>query len=74
MVDAGKLLNLVDDVLGDPVTAIEYTDPDGQRVLDVIYDKGTKRLSKGKVKTRSTKVSGRKITWTEDGKKRSRKV
>jgi hypothetical protein len=40
----------------------------------VVYDKGEKRLSTGAVKRRSVKVSGRKITWTEDGKKRSKRV
>src|SRR4051812_45904795 len=73
-VDPAGSLELVDDVLGDPVTAIGYVEPGGTRVLDVIYDKGVKRLSTGAVKRGSTKVSGRKITWTEDGKKRSKRV
>jgi hypothetical protein len=72
--DPAGSLELVDDVLGDPVTAVAYVEPGGTRVLDVIYDKGAKRLSTGAVKQRSTKVSGRKITWTEDGKKRSKRV
>jgi hypothetical protein len=65
--------DMVDDVLGDPVTAIVYRE-DGTQVLDVIYDKGTKRLSKAAVKTRSVTVSGRTIKWTEGGKKRSKRV
>jgi hypothetical protein len=65
---------MVDDVLDDPVTAVTYID-EGKRVVDVVYDKGTKRLSgDGSVKSRSVKVAGRKVTWVEGGRKRSKRV
>ena len=64
---------LFDDVLGDPVTAVTYL-TGGKRVLDVVSDKGTKRLSEGGVKPNSVSVSGRVVRWTEGSKKRSRKV
>jgi hypothetical protein len=65
---------MYDDVLGDPVTAVTYV-VDGKRVVDVVYDKGTKRLSgDGSVKSRSVKVSDRRVSWVEDGRKRAKRV
>jgi hypothetical protein len=64
---------LFDDVLGDPVTAVTYL-TGGKRVLDVVSNKGAKRLSEGGVKPNSVSVSGRVVRWTEGSKKRSRKV
>src|SRR3954451_14830014 len=64
---------LFDDVLGDPVTAVSYL-TGGKRVLDVVSDKGTKRLSEGGVKPNSVSVSKRVVRWTEGSKKRSKKV
>ena len=64
---------LFDDVLGDPVTAVSYL-TGGKRVLDVVSDNGTKRLSEGGVKPNSVSVSGRVVRWTEGSKRRSRKV
>ena len=64
---------LFDDVLGDPVTAVTYVSG-GKRVLDVVSNKGTRRLSEGGVKPKSVKVSGRVVRWTEGSKKRSKKV
>jgi hypothetical protein len=64
---------LSDDVLGDPVTAVSYL-TGGKRVLDVVSDKGTKRLSDGGLKAGSVSVSGRVVRWTEGSKKRSKKV
>ena len=70
--DSGTQVELVDDDLA-PVTVVEYVE-NGTRVLDAIYDKGAKRLSEGSVKRRSAKVRDRRVTWTENGKKRSRRV
>ena len=65
---------MVDDVLDDPVTAVTYID-EGKRVVDVVYDKGTRRLSgDGSVKSRSVKVSGRRVSWVEGGRKRAKRV
>ena len=64
---------LFDDVLGDPVTAVTYV-TGGKRVLDVVSNKGRKRLSEGGVKPNSVSVSGRVVRWVEGSKRRSRKV
>ena len=64
---------LVDSPEGDPVTAVSYL-TGGKRVLDAVSNKGVKRLSDGKVKPGSIKVSERTIRWTEGSRRRSRKV
>jgi hypothetical protein len=64
---------LVDSPEGDPVTAVSYL-TDGKRVLDAVSNKGTRRLSEGRVKPGSVKVSGRTIRWIEGSKRKSRKV
>jgi hypothetical protein len=65
---------MYDDVLGDPVTAVTYI-VDGKRVVDVVYDKGTRRLSGGgSVKSRSVKVSDRRVSWVEGGRRRAKRV
>jgi hypothetical protein len=71
--DSRPVPQLFDDVLGDPVTAVTYL-TGGKRVLDIVSNKGTKRLSEGGVKPNSVTVSGRVVRWTEGSKKRSRKV
>jgi hypothetical protein len=64
---------LVDSPEGDPVTAVSYL-TGGKRVLDVVSNKGSRRLSDGGVKPGSVKVSERTVRWVEGTKRRSRKV
>jgi hypothetical protein len=69
--DAG--VGLIDSPQGDPVTAIVYLSK-GKRVLDVIYDRGSRRLSTRAVRNRSVTVTGRTVRWVEGGRRRSRTV
>ena len=64
---------LIDSPQGDPVTAILYVSR-GKRVLDVVYDRGSRRLSTRSVRNRSVRVSGRTVRWVEGGRRRSRTV
>jgi hypothetical protein len=64
---------LFDDGFGDPVTAVSYL-TGGKRVLDVVSNKGRKRLSDGGVKPNSVSVSQRVVRWTEGSKKKSKKI
>jgi hypothetical protein len=67
-------LGFVDSPYGDPITAIAYLEGH-TRVLDVIYDKGFKRLSAKSVKNKSVSIGpGRVVRWTEGSKKRSAKL
>jgi hypothetical protein len=70
----GVDLGFVDSPYGDPITAIVYLDGH-TRVLDVIYDKGFKRLSTKSVKNKSVTIGpGRVVRWTEGSKKRSARL
>ena len=72
-VTADSDIALIDSPQGDPVTAILYV-RDGKRVLDVVYDRGSRRLSTAAVRNRSVTVTGRTVSWVEGGRRRSRKV
>ena len=67
-------LGFADSPFGDPITALVYLEGH-TRVLDVIYDKGYKRLSTKSVKNKSVTVDrGRIVRWTEGSKRRSKKL
>jgi hypothetical protein len=67
-------LSFLDSPYGDPITLVSYRQHH-ERVLDVIYDKGYKRLSKKSVKASSVSLGpGRVARWTEGSRKRSAKL
>jgi hypothetical protein len=67
-------LSFLDSPYGDPITLVAYQEH-GKNVLDVIYDKGYKRLSKKSVKLKTVTLGpGRVARWTEGSKKRSKKL
>jgi hypothetical protein len=67
-------LEFLDSPYGDPITLVSYRQ-DKKRVLDVIYDKGYKRLSKKSIKASSVSLGpGRVARWTEGSRKRSAKL
>jgi hypothetical protein len=67
-------LSFLDSPYGDPITLVAYREHK-KTVLDVIYDKGYKRLSKGSIKPKTVSLGpGRVARWTEGSKKRSKKL
>jgi hypothetical protein len=67
-------LSFLDSPFGDPITLVSYREHK-KTVLDVIYDKGYKRLSKGSIKPKTVSLGpGRVARWTEGSKKRSKKL
>src|SRR3954465_11353647 len=62
-------LSFLDSPYGDPITLVSYRQHH-KRVLDVIYDKGYKRLSDKSVKASSVALlRGRIARWTEGSRK-----
>jgi hypothetical protein len=67
-------LSFLDSPYGDPITLVAYREHK-KNVLDVIYDKGYKRLSTGSIKPSTVSLGpGRVARWTEGSRKRSRKL
>jgi hypothetical protein len=67
-------LSFLDSPYGDPITLVSYREH-GKVVLDVIYDKGYKRLSSKSIKPSSVSLGpGRVARWTEGSRKRSKKL
>src|SRR4051794_38132611 len=67
-------LSFLDSPYGDPITLVSYREH-GRNVLDAIYDKGYKRLSKRSIKPSSVSLGpGRVARWTEGTRKRSARV
>jgi hypothetical protein len=67
-------LSFLDSPYGDPITLVSYRQH-GKNVLDAIYDKGYKRLSKRSIKPSTVSLGpGRVARWTEGSKKRSAKL
>ena len=67
-------LSFLDSPYGDPITLVSYREH-GKTVLDAIYDKGYKRLSKKSIKPKTVSLGpGRVARWTEGSKKRSAKL
>src|SRR4051794_14632665 len=67
-------LSFLDSPYGDPITLVSYREHK-KTVLDVIYDKGYKRLSTGSIKPSTVSLGpGRVAHWTEGSRKRSAKL
>ena len=67
-------LQFLDSPYGDPITLVSYREQH-KVVLDVIYDKGYKRLSTKSIKPISVSIGrGRVVRWTEGSRKRSAKL
>jgi hypothetical protein len=67
-------LSFLDSPYGDPITLVAYREHK-KNVLDVIYDKGYKRLSTRSIKPSTVSLGpGRVARWTEGSRKRSRKL
>ena len=67
-------LSFLDSPYGDPITLVSYKQHH-ETVLDVIYDKGYKRLSERSIKPSSVSLGpGRVARWTEGSRKRSAKL
>src|SRR3954468_10324004 len=67
-------LSFLDSPYGDPITLVSYREHK-KTVLDVIYDKGYKRLSTGSIKPSTVSLGpGRVARWTEGSRKRSAKL
>ena len=67
-------LSFLDSPHGDPITLVSYKE-NRKNVLDVIYDKGYKRLSTKSIKPSTVSLGpGRVARWTEGSRKRSRKL
>src|SRR4051812_22762249 len=67
-------LSFLDSPYGDPITLVSYREHK-KTVLDVIYDKGYKRLSKNSIKPSTVSLGpGRVARWTEGSRKRSAKL
>jgi hypothetical protein len=67
-------LAFLDSPYGDPITLVSYREHK-KTVLDVIYDKGYKRLSEASIKPKTVSLGpGRVARWTEGTKKRSKKL
>jgi hypothetical protein len=67
-------LSFLDSPYGDPITLVSYRE-DHKRVLDVIYDKGYKRLSKKSIKPSSVELGPNRVArWSEGSKRRSAKL
>ena len=67
-------LSFLDSPYGDPITLVSYREHK-QTVLDVIYDKGYKRLSTKSIKPKTVSIGpGRVVRWTEGSRKRSKKL
>jgi hypothetical protein len=67
-------LSFLDSPYGDPITLVAYREHH-KDVLDVIYDKGYKRLSTKSIKPSSVSLlRNRVVHWTEGSRKRSKKL
>ena len=67
-------LSFLDSPYGDPITLVSYREHH-KTVLDVIYDKGYKRLSTKSIKPSSVSLGrGRVVRWTEGSRKRSKRL
>src|SRR4051812_15126843 len=67
-------LSFLDSPYGDPITLVAYREHH-EYVLDVIYDKGYKRLSDKSIKPSTVSLGpGRVAHWTEGSRKRSAKL
>src|SRR4051812_32069405 len=67
-------LSFLDSPYGDPITLVAYREHHKYN-LDVIYDKGYKRLSNKSIKPSSVSLGrGRVARWTEGSRKRSAKL
>src|SRR3954470_16064990 len=67
-------LRFLDSPYGDPITLVSYREHH-TTVLDVIYDKGYKRLSKKPIKPSSVSLGPNRVAhWTEGSRKRSAKL
>jgi hypothetical protein len=67
-------LSFLDSPYGDPITLVSYREHH-KRVLDVIYDKGYKRLSNKSIKPSSVALGPNRVArWSEGSKKRSAKL
>jgi hypothetical protein len=65
-------LSFLDSPYGDPITLVSYREHK-KTVLDVIYDKGYKRLSTKSIKPSTVSLGpGRVARWTEGSRKRSK--
>src|SRR4051795_11008857 len=67
-------LQFLDSPYGDPITLVSYREHK-KTVLDVIYDKGYKRLSTKSIKPKTVSFGpGRVVRWSEGSRKRSKKL
>ena len=67
-------LSFLDSPYGDPITLVSYREHK-KTVLDVIYDKGYKRLSTKSINPKTVSLGpGRVARWTEGSRKRSKKL
>src|SRR4051794_16598877 len=67
-------LQFLDSPYGDPITLVSYREHQ-KTVLDVIYDKGYKRLSDKSIKPKSVSLGPHRVArWTEGSRKRSAKL
>src|SRR3954452_19860842 len=67
-------LSFLDSPYGDPITLVAYR-VHHKTVLDVIYDKGYKRLSTKSIKPSTVSLGpGRVARWTEGSRKRSKRL